>query len=71
VTVVHLLGDPETVCGFIDAIIALGNDILSITKTKNSSHYVVIFDGVSLFSFLLMENGSYLLEENGGRFILE
>lgn len=72
-TIVTLVGDPESVSGFLDTIIGAGNNIVILKMTKNNSTYIVGYEpsGPVVNEFLLMEDGSYLLLEDGGYIILE
>ena len=69
-TVITVLGDPDDLCNFLDLVIAGGNDIKIIRKTRNKATYVVVFQSSGPLSYLLMETGEYVLLENGDKIIL-
>ena len=70
--VAPLTGDPESVCDMLNTLIGSGADILYISKTSKNATYIVTYAGGSPPStfFLLLEDGSYLLQEDGNKFIL-
>jgi hypothetical protein len=68
---IKIAGDPDLVCGNIAVIIAAGNDILSITKTRNNSTYIVNYTASGPGSFILKEDGSFLLLESGDKILLQ
>jgi hypothetical protein len=72
-TSVKIVGDPDLVCSNLAVIITAGNNILSITKTKSNSAYIVTYEpsGPVVNDFILMEDGSFLLLESGDKFILQ
>lgn len=68
--VVVVVGTPEKVAIFANAMAGAGNYINSIKKTKNNASYIVIYGGAMPSGFLLMEDGAYLLLESGGKILL-
>lgn len=72
-TIVSVVGVPESVCSFLQDIIDLGNDIDFLQLTKNNSTYLVGYSpsGPVVNEFLLMEDGSFLLLESGDKIILQ
>ncbi len=42
-TVTHITGDPERLKTAIDEILALGNRIYLLQKTKNNADFVIIY----------------------------
>lgn len=71
-TSVVVVGTPEKVSEFANAMVTAGYYINIIKKTKNNSAYIVIYNtsGPIATPFLLMENGNKILLETGGRIIL-
>jgi len=71
-TSISLVGSPEAICLLLDNIILSGNEILTVTKTKNGSTYIVTYapPGPVPAFFLLKEDGDYLLLESGDKIIL-
>jgi hypothetical protein len=71
-TFITVLGDPESLAVFLQAIVDAGNNIDIVQKTWHRARYVVAFSpsGPVVNNYLLMEDGSYLLLENGDRIIL-
>jgi hypothetical protein len=72
-TAITIVGDPDLVCSNLGVIISAGNRIVSITKTKNNSTYVVLYEpsGPVVDEFVLMEDGSFLLLESGDKIVLQ
>lgn len=72
-TLVTIVGEPDSVCSFLNTIIGSGNDITLLKKTKNNSTYIVGYESTApvVNSFLLMEDGSRLLLESGDKIILQ
>jgi hypothetical protein len=68
--VVVVVGTPEKVAEFANAMAGVGNYINHIKKTKSNASYIVIYGGAMPFGFLLMEDGSSLLLESGGKILL-
>ena len=71
-TSVIVVGTPEKVCEFSNAMITAGYFINVLKKTKNNSAYIVVYGSTapSPPTFLLMENGNEILLETGGRILL-
>ena len=69
-TTVTVLGDPERLAAFLDGLVLGGNDIRSLRLTRNKATYIVVFESSGPLSFLLREDGSFLLLENGDKIIL-
>jgi hypothetical protein len=71
-TSVIVVGTPEKVSEFANAMVVGGYYINIIKKTKNNAAYIVIYDTAAPFvaPFSLMENGHKILLESGGRIIL-
>lgn len=72
-TIVTVAGDPEALCTFLNSVIGSGNDITLLQKTKNNSTYIVGYEssGPVLNSYILKEDGSFLLLESGDKIILQ
>jgi shikimate kinase len=69
---VSVTGAPEDVCKFLESLLLSGNEINKVTKLKNNSTYIVIYSPSTIASsYLVMEDGSFLLLENGDKIILE
>lgn len=43
-TIVTVVGEPDSVCSFLQDIIDLGNDIVILKMTKNNSTYIVGYE---------------------------
>lgn len=71
-TFITVLGDPERLRDFLEDIIAAGNDISILRLTRSKATYIVGFTstGPVLNNYLLLQNGSNLLLQNGDRIIL-
>lgn len=71
-TSITVNGDPEAVCSFLSSIVAAGNEINILKKTKNNSEYIVIYSATSGGGdAILLESGDYLLLESGDHILLE
>lgn len=71
-TSVVVVGTPEKVAEFGNAMVSSGYFIIRIKKTKNNSAYLVVYGNSSPapLGFVLMENGNQILLESGGRILL-
>lgn len=71
--IVTVVGDPEKVCDFVGSLITAGNEITLLQKTRNNATYIIQYgtSGPVVTSYLLMEDGSFLLLESGDKIILE
>jgi hypothetical protein len=68
---VTVLGDPDRVCGFVQALSNSGKEIFVVRKTQFNATYIVGYsDGAGASSFILMQSGDYLLLQSGDKIIL-
>ena len=66
-----IVGDPDKVCSELSILIAAGNSILAVKKTTNNATYIVDYIFGPMPSYLLMEDGFYLLLETNDKILLE
>jgi len=70
-TFTTIKGDPETVSTSLQAIIDLGNDIKLLKLTKNNAEYLVYYVTGDTSNDILLEDGFFLLLEDGSKLLLE